>query len=48
MPIPVRVCMVPLLAAVLLSAACGGYSSSQSSGSQLSFGVDMARRGLWN
>lgn len=49
MPIPVRVCVAPVLAAVLLlSAGCGGYSQSQSAGSQLAFGVDMARRGLWN
>lgn len=48
MPIPVRVCLAPVLAAALLFAACGGYSSSQSANSQLAFGVDMARRGLWN
>jgi tetratricopeptide (TPR) repeat protein len=48
MPIPARLCMVPVLAAALLFAACGGYNSSQSPGSQLAFGVDMARRGLWN
>ena len=48
MPIPVRTCMVPVLAAALFFVACGGYSASQSAGSQLAFGVDMARRGLWN
>lgn len=48
MPIPVRVCAAPVLAAVLLLSGCGGHSQSQSAGSQLSFGVDMARRGLWN
>jgi Tfp pilus assembly protein PilF len=46
MPIPVRVCVV--LVAVLLLSGCGGHSQSPSAGSQLSFGVAMARRGLWN
>lgn len=48
MPIPFRMCVPLVLAAVLLLSGCGGYGQSQSAGSQLAFGVDMARRGLWN
>ena len=38
----------PLLAALFLLSASGGYAGTNPAGSQLSFGVDMARRGLWN
>ena len=48
MPTPVRVYVAPVLLAVLLLSGCGGNSRSPSAGSQLAFGVDMARRGLWN
>jgi tetratricopeptide (TPR) repeat protein len=47
MPISVRLCAAPLLAALLL-AACGGVGKPNTAAAQLSFGVDMARRGLWD
>lgn len=47
MPISVRLRVAGLLAALLL-AACGGHGSPNTSAAQLSFGVDMARRGLWD
>jgi tetratricopeptide (TPR) repeat protein len=35
-------------AAAALVAACSGYGRSDQSAAQLAFGVDMARRGLWD
>jgi Flp pilus assembly protein TadD len=46
MPISVRLRVAGLLTALLL-AACGGHGSPNTAAAQLSFGVDMARRGLW-
>jgi Tfp pilus assembly protein PilF len=43
---PLRAPVVLLLALFALS-ACGGYGRPNQSASQLAFGVDMARRGLW-
>jgi tetratricopeptide (TPR) repeat protein len=44
-----RAAVVPLLAAFLLLTACGGgYGRPNQASSQLAFGVDMARRGLWD
>lgn len=40
-------CFVCLAAALLLLAPGVGYAKSNPASSQLSFGVDMARRGLW-
>jgi len=37
-----------LLVPLLLTAACSGYGKSEKSTTQLAFGVDMARHGLWN
>jgi Tfp pilus assembly protein PilF len=39
---------VCLLACLVPFAACSGYGQPQQASSQLSFGVDMARRGLWD
>ncbi|HYO16188.1 MAG TPA: tetratricopeptide repeat protein [Thermoanaerobaculia bacterium] len=47
MPISVRLRVAPLLAALLL-AACGGHGSPNTAAAQLSFGVNMAQRGLWD
>jgi Tfp pilus assembly protein PilF len=43
---PLRAPVLLLLALFALS-ACGGYGRPNQSASQLAFGVDMARRGLW-
>ncbi|MFL6192827.1 MAG: tetratricopeptide repeat protein [Thermoanaerobaculia bacterium] len=44
-----RAAVLSLFAAVLLPlAACGGYGRPNQASSQLAFGVDMARRGLWD
>ena len=50
MPIPIRFRVLVVLSLVLLPlAACGGGSvPSNQASAQLSFGVDMARRGLWD
>jgi tetratricopeptide (TPR) repeat protein len=45
---PSRAAAVCLSAALLALAACSGNRQPNQSGSQLSFGVDMARRGLWD
>jgi tetratricopeptide (TPR) repeat protein len=45
---PSRAATVCLSAALLALAACGGYQRPEQAASQLSFGVDMARRGLWD
>src|SRR4051794_39724262 len=46
---PLRSALAPLLlTALFLFAASDGYGRSEPAASQLSFGVDMARRGLWN
>src|SRR6185295_3657745 len=37
-----------LLSALFLLAACSGYGRPDQASSQLAFGVDMARRGLWD
>jgi len=44
---PLRAPVLLLLPLFALS-ACGGYGRPNQSASQLSFGVDMARRGLWD
>ena len=38
---------VGLLACLAFCAACSGYEQPNQASTQLSFGVDMARRGLW-
>lgn len=43
---PLRAPVVLLLALFALS-ACGGYGRPNQASAQLSFGIDMARRGLW-
>jgi tetratricopeptide (TPR) repeat protein len=45
---PSRAAAVSLLAAGLTLAACGSSRSPEQASSQLNFGVDMARRGLWH
>lgn len=42
-----RAASVPVLCLLLL-AACSGYGRPDQTGAQLAFGVDMARRGLWD
>ena len=44
---PSRAALVSLLCALFPLAACSGYGQSNQASAQLSFGVDMARRGLW-
>lgn len=44
---PSRSTAVCLLASVLAFAACSGNSQPNQASAQLSFGVDMARHGLW-
>jgi Tfp pilus assembly protein PilF len=43
-----RAASLSLLVISLLLAACSGHGRPDQPSSQLSFGVDMARRGLWN
>jgi Tfp pilus assembly protein PilF len=43
-----RVCSAVFVFAAALVAACSGYGRSDPSATQLAFGVDMARRGLWD
>jgi len=43
-----RAAVVCLLSVLFPLAACGGPARSNQSAAQLAFGVDMARRGLWN
>jgi tetratricopeptide (TPR) repeat protein len=43
-----RAAVVCLLSLLFPLAACGGPARSNQSAAQLAFGVDMARRGLWN
>jgi tetratricopeptide (TPR) repeat protein len=46
---PLRSVHAPLfLTALFLLSAAGGWARPNPAASQLSFGVDMARRGLWN
>jgi len=44
-PVPARA-LVALL--VLAAAGCAGARPAETAGAQISFGVEMARRGLWN
>jgi Tfp pilus assembly protein PilF len=44
---PSRAAAVSLLCILLPLAACSGYGQPNQASSQLAFGVDMARRGLW-
>jgi Tfp pilus assembly protein PilF len=43
-----RAASILMLFLLPLLAACSGYGQSEQSGAQLAFGVDMARRGLWD
>jgi len=43
-----RAAAVCLLSVLFPLAACGGYGRPNQSSAQLAFGVDMARRGLWD
>jgi tetratricopeptide (TPR) repeat protein len=45
---PLRSVLASLSLAVLLLLPAAGHARDNSAASQLSFGVDMARRGLWN
>jgi len=42
------VVLLALLAGALPLASCAGYGKPNQPGTELAFGVDMARRGLWN
>ena len=44
---PVCTAVFFILALCLCLAACGGHPNPNTTGAQLQFGVDMARRGLW-
>jgi hypothetical protein len=44
---PMRAAFALLLAALPL-AACSGYGAPEHASTELAFGVDMAKRGLWN
>ncbi|HSM14984.1 MAG TPA: tetratricopeptide repeat protein [Thermoanaerobaculia bacterium] len=44
-PVPARA-LVALL--VLVAAGCAGARPTETAGAQISFGVEMAQRGLWN
>lgn len=43
-----RAASLPLFLAILLTACGSRYGSAPKAGSQVAFGVDMARRGLWS
>ncbi|HEV2853031.1 MAG TPA: tetratricopeptide repeat protein [Thermoanaerobaculia bacterium] len=43
-----RAAAICLLAVLFPLAACSGYGQPNQAAAQLAFGVDMARRGLWN
>src|SRR4030095_7904281 len=45
---PSRSAIVSLVSASLLLGACAGYGRPNQAAAQLAFGVDMARRGLWD
>ncbi|HEY0511680.1 MAG TPA: tetratricopeptide repeat protein [Thermoanaerobaculia bacterium] len=45
---PSRASKLLVLAALLALSACGGYGRPNQASSQLAFGVDMAKRGLWD
>ncbi|HEV8583094.1 MAG TPA: tetratricopeptide repeat protein [Thermoanaerobaculia bacterium] len=45
---PSRSAIVTLVSASLLWGACAGYGRPNQAAAQLAFGVDMARRGLWD
>jgi tetratricopeptide (TPR) repeat protein len=45
---PSRSAIVSLVSASLLLGACVGYGRPNQAAAQLAFGVDMARRGLWD
>jgi len=40
--------LLVLLACALPLASCAGYGKPNQPSTELAFGVDMARRGLWN
>lgn len=43
-----RTASIPMFGVLLVLAACSGYGKPNQANSQLAFGVDMARRGLWD
>ena len=43
-----RAASIPLFVVLLVLSACSGYGRPNQSNAQLAFGVDMARRGLWD
>src|SRR5262245_16169382 len=43
-----RAASIPLFCVLLVLTACSGYGRPNQANAQLAFGVDMARRGLWD